>query len=178
MILASGARGPGFNSRNSPCHASTRPQTTHTRAHAPPHARSHTDPNVDTRAHTHRRTRRSRQKRTQTHMHEHKHTHAQTCEKSHAKRCRMSFFIRMRLDYRIRAPYDCRLAGRLCRMWAAVCGRARACRRMRVRACVILIGVCADRHREDSNPCGQSPMDFESIALTARTQCHVQTFLL
>ena len=28
------------------------------------------------------------------------------------------------------------------------------------------------RHRGDSNPCGQSPMDFESISLTARTQCH------
>ena len=29
------------------------------------------------------------------------------------------------------------------------------------------------RHRGDSNPCGQSPMDFESISLTARTQCLV-----
>ena len=28
------------------------------------------------------------------------------------------------------------------------------------------------RHRGDSNPCGQSPMDFESIFFTARTQCH------
>ena len=28
------------------------------------------------------------------------------------------------------------------------------------------------RHRGDSNPCGQSPMDFESISFTARTQCH------
>ena len=27
------------------------------------------------------------------------------------------------------------------------------------------------RQRGDSNPCGQSPMDFESISLTARTQC-------
>ena len=27
------------------------------------------------------------------------------------------------------------------------------------------------RHRGDSSPCGQSPMDFESISLTARTQC-------
>ena len=29
----------------------------------------------------------------------------------------------------------------------------------------------AKRHRGDSNPCGQSPMDFESISLAARTQC-------
>ena len=29
-----------------------------------------------------------------------------------------------------------------------------------------------NRHRGDSNPCGQSPMDFESISLTARTHCH------
>ena len=29
-----------------------------------------------------------------------------------------------------------------------------------------------NRHRGDSNPCGQSPMDFESISLAARTQCH------
>ena len=28
-----------------------------------------------------------------------------------------------------------------------------------------------NRHRGDSNPCGQSPMDFESISSTARTQC-------
>ena len=28
-----------------------------------------------------------------------------------------------------------------------------------------------NRHRGDSNPCGQSPMNFESISLAARTQC-------
>ena len=28
-----------------------------------------------------------------------------------------------------------------------------------------------NRHRRDSNSCGQSPMDFESISLAARTQC-------
>ena len=33
-------------------------------------------------------------------------------------------------------------------------------------------GDATKRHRGDSNPCGQSPMDFESISLTARTQCH------
>ena len=27
------------------------------------------------------------------------------------------------------------------------------------------------RHRGDSSPCGQSPMDFESISLATRTQC-------
>ena len=27
------------------------------------------------------------------------------------------------------------------------------------------------RHRGDSNPCGQSPMDFWSISLATRTQC-------
>ena len=27
------------------------------------------------------------------------------------------------------------------------------------------------RHRGDSNPCGQRPMDFESISLATRTQC-------
>ena len=31
------------------------------------------------------------------------------------------------------------------------------------------------RQRGDSNPCGQSPMDFESISLTARTHCHMFT---
>jgi hypothetical protein len=35
----------------------------------------------------------------------------------------------------------------------------------------------AKRHRGDSNPCGQSPMDFESISLTARTQCHACSHL-
>ena len=29
------------------------------------------------------------------------------------------------------------------------------------------------RQRGDSNPCGQSPMDFESISLAARTHCHM-----
>ena len=28
-----------------------------------------------------------------------------------------------------------------------------------------------NQHRGDSNPCGQSPMNFESISVTARTQC-------
>ena len=32
--------------------------------------------------------------------------------------------------------------------------------------------LTSTRHRGDSNPCGQSPMDFKSISLTARTQCH------
>ena len=27
------------------------------------------------------------------------------------------------------------------------------------------------RHQGDSSPCGQSPMDFESISLATRTQC-------
>ena len=31
--------------------------------------------------------------------------------------------------------------------------------------------VHAMRHRGDSNPCGQSPMDLESISLATRTQC-------
>ena len=30
------------------------------------------------------------------------------------------------------------------------------------------------RQRGDLNPCGQSPMDFESITLTTRSRCHVQ----
>ena len=33
-------------------------------------------------------------------------------------------------------------------------------------------GHIVNRQRGDSNPCGQSPMDFESISLTARTHCH------
>ena len=32
----------------------------------------------------------------------------------------------------------------------------------------------AKRHLGDSNPCGQSPMDFESISLAARTKCLAQ----
>ena len=31
------------------------------------------------------------------------------------------------------------------------------------------------QHQGDSNLCGQSPMDFESISLTARTHCHMFT---
>ena len=34
------------------------------------------------------------------------------------------------------------------------------------------IDMQTKRQRGDSNPCGQSPMDFESISLTARTHCH------
>ena len=32
---------------------------------------------------------------------------------------------------------------------------------------------CYKRHRGDSSPCRQSPMDFESIPLTARAQCQL-----
>ena len=32
--------------------------------------------------------------------------------------------------------------------------------------------ACRKLHRGDSNPCGKSPMDFESISLIARTPCH------
>ena len=32
------------------------------------------------------------------------------------------------------------------------------------------------RHRGDSNPCGQSPMGSRPISLNARTQCHVMQF--
>ena len=44
----------------------------------------------------------------------------------------------------------------------------------RVQGCVIQVAQAhsvshASRQRGDSNPCGQSPMDFESISLTART---------
>ena len=35
---------------------------------------------------------------------------------------------------------------------------------------------CMHRQRGDSNPCGQSPMDFESISLAARTHCLGHTF--
>ena len=35
--------------------------------------------------------------------------------------------------------------------------------------------MAAKRHRGVSNPCGQSPMDFESISLAARTQCHASS---
>ena len=31
------------------------------------------------------------------------------------------------------------------------------------------------RHRGDLSPCGQSPMDFESITLTTRSQCHARS---
>ena len=40
------------------------------------------------------------------------------------------------------------------------------------------LSVCkhgyAHRQRGDSKPCGQSPMDFEFVSLTARTHCLVQ----
>ena len=46
-----------------------------------------------------------------------------------------------------------------------------------IHAIAWLIGfpLHAKRQRGDSNPCGQSPMDFESISLTARTHCHMFT---
>ena len=34
------------------------------------------------------------------------------------------------------------------------------------------------RQRGDSNPCGQSPMDFESIPLAARAQCHLHAGMM
>ena len=34
-----------------------------------------------------------------------------------------------------------------------------------------------ERQRGDSNPCGQSPMDFESISITTRTHCLAEVLL-
>ena len=39
--------------------------------------------------------------------------------------------------------------------------------------CALPRGELQKRQRGDSNPCGQSPMDFESISLAARTHCHL-----
>ena len=39
------------------------------------------------------------------------------------------------------------------------------------------LALFVKRHRGDSNPCGQSPMDFESISLAARTQCLDKLFV-
>ena len=36
----------------------------------------------------------------------------------------------------------------------------------------VQIPYMENRHRRDSNPRGQSPVDFESTSLTTRTQCH------
>ena len=46
-------------------------------------------------------------------------------------------------------------------------------KRITMSAAAPTAAAMAKRHRGDSNPCGQSPMDFESISLAARTQCHV-----
>ena len=64
---------------------------------------------------------------------------------------------------------------------SAVLGRARISPRLPRGACarLVTIGRLAlptprrKRHRGDSSPCGQSPLDFESIPLAARTPCHV-----
>jgi hypothetical protein len=64
---------------------------------------------------------------------------------------------------------------------SAVLGRARISPRLPRGACarLVTIGRLAfstprrKRHRGDSNPCRQSPMDSESIPLAARTPCHV-----
>ena len=36
--------------------------------------------------------------------------------------------------------------------------------------------VAANPHQGDMNPCGQSPMDFESITLATRSQCQMPDF--
>jgi hypothetical protein len=64
---------------------------------------------------------------------------------------------------------------------SALLGCARISPRLPRGACARLVTIgrlafptpSRKRHRGDSNPCGQSPMDFESTSLTARTQCHV-----
>jgi hypothetical protein len=51
-----------------------------------------------------------------------------------------------------------------------------ASRCAQVAAASLLVSTAASsnkRHLGDSNPCGQSPMDFESISLATRTKCHV-----
>ena len=66
-------------------------------------------------------------------------------------------------------PWVCLLCKMFCR--CEVC-----CRSQQPRACpflflLSLLESSGKRQRGDSNPCGQSPMDFESISLTARTHC-------
>jgi hypothetical protein len=64
---------------------------------------------------------------------------------------------------------------------SAVLGCARISPRLPRGACARLVTIgrlafstqIRKRYRGDSNPCGQSPMDFESIPLAARTPCHV-----
>jgi hypothetical protein len=50
-------------------------------------------------------------------------------------------------------------------------GRSRAACKLHI-ATARIAPTSPKRQRGDSNPCGQSPMDFESISLTARTHCH------
>ena len=40
--------------------------------------------------------------------------------------------------------------------------------------CILTAHEKCKRHRGDSNPCGQTQMDFKTISLAARTQCHVR----
>ena len=66
-------------------------------------------------------------------------------------------------------PWLCLLRKMFCR-WQVCCGSQQLC------ACPFLfllplLESSGKRQRGDSNPCGQSPMDFESISLAARTHC-------
>jgi hypothetical protein len=76
--------------------------------------------------------------------------------------------------------FTCWGEGSALRSTSAVLGCARISPRLPRGACarLVTIGRLAfstprgKRHRGDSNPCGQSPMDFESIPSAARTPCH------
>ena len=195
MIPASGAGGPGFNSRNSPIfpthkyrHARTCKPTpvgfeptrgdpiglagrrlnhsakvSLTRSAQPHGAHTHTH----ARTHTHHRTQHGHRRATQrkrktdqldqgTNMHT-ANTHA---DATHQWALQMASgpvaqWIRHR-------PTEPGIAG------SSPAGVICTTRRLRNRS----PQAPTKRHRGDSNPCGQSPMDFESISLTARTQCH------
>ena len=209
MIPASGAGGPGFNSRNSPvsahrhrrCQSNATPKPTPvgfeptrgdpiglagrrlnhsakvslTRSAQPHGAHTHTH----ARTHTHHRTQHGHRRATQrkrktdqldqgTNMHT-ANTHA---DATHQWALQMaSGPVAQWIRHRPTEPgiAGSSPAGVICttrRPAGVIC----TTRRLRNRS----PQGPTKRHRGDSNPCGQSPMDFESISLTARTQCLVR----
>ena len=115
--------------------------------------------------HTHTHT------HTCTHTHKHTHTHTYTCVAHAVLKClaMVCFHLLVCLFSSLwqlhGITYDTSTATWMAKSLHQICTQLQQYMNYHMH------GNGAKRQRGDSNPCGQSPMAFESITLTARSRC-------
>ena len=120
---------------------------------------------------THKHTHTHTHLHTLAHTHKHTHTHTYTCVAHAVLKCLamvcfhllVCLFSSLWQLHGIR--YDTSTATWMAKSLHQICTQLQQYMNYHMH------GNGAKRQRGDSNPCGQSPMDFESITLTARSRC-------